>query len=44
MLRYTVFHQGSDEAVRILEVARMQDKFEQVLDALLEKQPAWAAA
>jgi len=35
VLRYTVFHQGSDEAVRILEVARMQDKFEQVLDALL---------
>lgn len=26
VLRYTVFHQGSDEAVRILEVARMQDK------------------
>ena len=42
VLRYTVFHQGSDEAVRILEVARMQDKFEQVLDALLEKQPTWA--
>ncbi len=42
VMRYTVFHQGSDEAVRILEVARMQDKFEQVLDAILEKQPAWA--
>jgi protein-disulfide isomerase len=42
VLRYTAFHQGSDEAVRILEVARMQDKFEQVLDALLEKQPTWA--
>lgn len=42
VLRYTVFHQGSDEAVRILEVARMQDKFEQVLNALLEKQPTWA--
>ena len=42
VLRYTVFHEGSDEAVRILEVARMQDKFEQVLDALLEKQPTWA--
>lgn len=42
VLRYTVFHEGSDEAVRILEVARMQDKFEQVLDSLLEKQPTWA--
>lgn len=42
VLRYTVFHEGSDEAVRILEVARMQDKFEQVLDAILEKQPNWA--
>lgn len=42
VMRYTVFHQGSDEAVRILEVARMQDKFEQVLDAILEKQPTWA--
>jgi protein-disulfide isomerase len=42
VLRYTVFHEGSDEAVRILEAARMQDKFEQVLDALLEKQPTWA--
>jgi protein-disulfide isomerase len=39
VLRYTVFHEGSDEAVRILEAARMQDKFEPVLDALLEQQP-----
>lgn len=42
VLRYTVFHEGSDEAVRILEAARMQDKFEPVLDALLEEQPGWA--
>lgn len=42
VMRYTVFHQGSDEAVRILETARMQDKFEPVLDALLEQQPGWA--
>ena len=34
VLRYTVFHEGSDEAVRILEAARMQDKFEPVLDAI----------
>ena len=42
VLRYTVFHECSDEAVRILEAARMQDKFEPVLDALLEQQPGWA--
>jgi|TARA_R110002020_G_scaffold473706_1_gene703363 protein-disulfide isomerase len=42
VMRYTVFHEGSDEAVRILETARMQDKFEPVLDAILEQQPRWA--
>ena len=42
VLRYTVFHEGSDEAVRILEAARRQDLFEPVLDALLEEQPGWA--
>lgn len=42
VLRYTPFHEGSDEAVRILEAARRQDKFEPVLDALFEKQPEWA--
>lgn len=42
VMRYTVFHEGSDEAVRILEAARRQDLFEPVLDALLEQQPGWA--
>lgn len=42
VLRYTPFHKGSDEAVRILEAARMQNKFEHVLNALFEKQPDWA--
>lgn len=42
VLRYTVFHEGSDEAVRILETSRIQDKFEPVLDALLKEQPRWA--
>ncbi|WCR09834.1 thioredoxin domain-containing protein [Paracoccus stylophorae] len=42
VLRYTVFHEGSDEAVRILETARMQDRFEPILDALLDQQPRWA--
>jgi protein-disulfide isomerase len=43
VLRYTPFHQGSEEAVRILEAARRQDKFEAVLEALLSKQPEWAS-
>ena len=42
VLRYAAFHEGSDEAVRILEAARRQGKFEQVMTALLEKQPEWA--
>lgn len=42
VMRYTVFHEGSDEAVRILETARMQDKFEPVLNALFDQQPDWA--
>lgn len=41
-LRYTPFHEGSDEAVRILEAARAQDRFEPVLEALLARQPEWA--
>lgn len=42
VLRYTPFHDGSDEAVKILEVARKQGRFEPVLEALLERQPEWA--
>ena len=42
VLRYAPFHKGSDEAVKILEAARLQGKFEPVLEALLEAQPAWA--
>jgi protein-disulfide isomerase len=42
VLRYTTFHEGSDEVVRMLEAARRQDLFEPVLDALLEEQPGWA--
>lgn len=41
-LRYTPLHEGSDEAVRILEAGRRQDRFEAVLDALFERQPEWA--
>lgn len=42
VLRYTPFHQGSDEAVRILETARAQQVFEPVLEALLARQAEWA--
>ena len=42
MIRYTPFHrEASVEAVRILEAARAQRKFEPVLDALLDGQRAW---
>jgi len=43
VLRYAPFHQGSDEAVRILETARLQNVFEPVLEALLNSQPEWAS-
>lgn len=42
VLRYTPMHQGSDEAVRILEAARKQNLFQPVLEALLARQPEWA--
>lgn len=42
VLRYTTFHEGSDEAVRILETARIQGVFPEVLDALVDSQPQWA--
>ncbi|MGV8838868.1 MAG: DsbA family protein [Bauldia sp.] len=43
VIRYAPFHQGSDEAVRILEAARDQDLYLPVLDALIARQPEWAA-
>ncbi|KQZ59771.1 disulfide bond formation protein DsbA [Rhizobium sp. Root149] len=43
VLRYTPLHKGSDEAVRILEAARKQNRFQPVLEALLAQQPVWAA-
>lgn len=42
VMRYAAFHQGSDEAVRILETARLQNVFEPVMNAILERQPEWA--
>jgi protein-disulfide isomerase len=43
VLRYTPLHQGSDEVVRLLEIARLQQKFEPVLEAILQAQPQWAS-
>lgn len=42
VLRYANFHPQSEGAIRILEAARMQGKFEVVLERLLEAQPRWA--
>lgn len=42
VIRYAPFHQGSDEVVRMLEAARLQNVFVPVLEALLAAQPTWA--
>lgn len=42
VLRYAAFHEGSADAVRILEAARLQGVFQPVLEALLEGQPVWS--
>lgn len=41
VLRYTLFHQGSEEVTRILEAARLQNIYQPVLEAVLKVQPAW---
>jgi len=43
VLRYATFHQGSETVVRMLEAARLQNKFEPVLEALLKDQHEWAS-
>jgi len=43
VMRYTPLHQGSDEVVRLLETARLQGKFQPVLEAVLQAQPEWAS-
>ncbi len=42
VVRYAAFHDGSDQAVGIIEAARRQDLFVPVLEALLAAQPEWA--
>ncbi len=41
VLRYAPFHQGSDEMVAILEAARKQNKFGEVLELMFESQHLW---
>lgn len=43
VVRYADFHPGSAEAIRLLEAARKQGKFEPMLDALFERQQEWAS-
>ncbi len=44
VLRYTPFHgAASEEAIRVMEAARMQDVYIPVKEALLEFQPRWAS-
>ena len=42
VIRYAPLHEGSDEVVRILEAARVQDKFQPVLEKLFAEQDSWA--
>jgi protein-disulfide isomerase len=41
VLRYAPFHQNSDYVVALLEATRMQGKYWETLEALLESQDAW---
>lgn len=44
VIRYTPFHGvASEEAIRVLEAARMQDIYVPVLEAVLREQPRWAS-
>jgi protein-disulfide isomerase len=43
VVRFAAFHDGSDEAIRLLLAAQRQGKFEPVLAALFEGQDEWAA-
>jgi protein-disulfide isomerase len=43
VVRYAPLHKGSDTAVKILEAARQQGKYWEVLEKTLAAQPQWAA-
>lgn len=42
VIRYAPFHQGSDQVVKLLEAAKRQGRYQQVLEAVLQAQPTWA--
>ncbi len=42
VVRFAAFHQGSDEAIRLLYAAQRQRKFDKVLTALFDGQDQWA--
>ena len=41
--RYTPFHQGADVVVKMLEAARLQNRYWDALEITFESQPSWAA-
>lgn len=43
VVRYAPFHKGSDEVVKILEAARMQNFYWSVLEVVLKSQSVWAS-
>lgn len=43
ILRTAAFQSSSEEAIQILEAARQQGRFEEVLDTLFGNQPQWAS-
>lgn len=42
VIRYAPIHEGSDVAARLLEAARLQDKYVPVLEKVFAEQPQWA--
>ena len=42
VLRYAPFHKGSDQVIKLLEAAKKQDKYWEVLEMVLAAQPMWA--
>ena len=43
VVRYAPFHHGSEDVVKMLEAARLQGKYWQVLDVMYETQARWAS-
>lgn len=43
VLRYAPLHQGSDQAIAILEAARQQGKYWEAVERTLEQQAQWAS-